>query len=167
MGCVKALLPIDGVPLIAAHVQGMAGVCEGVRVVLGAHRAAIDGALPPHVARIDNPQWAATGPRDSLLLALADLPGDALALVCPVDTPPAPPAVLAALLVRGAPAVPTWRGTDGHPALLVVGPARAALQAGGTLRDALRSAVRVPVDWPDAPLNLNTPQQWTAWRQRS
>ena len=73
--------------------------------------------------------------------------------------------MLDALLAAGAPAVAAEDGRAGHPLLLAVGPARAALEAGGTLRDATAGAHRVNTGWADATVNLNTPADWRTWRR--
>ncbi len=165
MGRPKALLDVDGRPLVARHVEAMRAAGARVRVVLGGHGEAVAAALPPGVEVRWNRDWARTDMRASLALGLADLPDAAPVLVTPVDAPPAPAEVLAALLRQGPPAVPAFAGRDGHPVLVRAGPARAAL-ARAPLRDHLREAARVAVDWPDAVLNLNDPAAWAAWRSR-
>jgi CTP:molybdopterin cytidylyltransferase MocA len=166
MGRPKALLPWEGRPWIAHLVEALRARCPAVRVVLGAHREAIAAALPPWVERVENPDWAATEPRHSLLLGLAGLAAAQRALVCPVDAAPPPPAVLDALLRQGPPAVPWCGGRDGHPVLLRAASARAAL-AEGPLSRHLAGAPRVPVDWPLLDLNLNDPADWAAFGARS
>lgn len=163
MGRPKALLPLDGRPLIVAQVRALAARCGVVRVVLGGHGAALDAALPPEVARIWNPDWACTAMAASIRLGLDALPDDAPVLVTPVDVPPAPDWVLDALLAGGAPALPAVEGQDAHPALVLAGPTREALER-GTLRDALAQARRVPLAWPEGLLNFNTPEDWASWR---
>lgn len=159
MGRAKALLELNGAPLVLGHVRSLARVCARVRVVLGGHGAQIEAALPAEVERVWNPRWAETGMSDSLALALHDLPEEAEALVTPVDLPPAPPEVLRALLRAGPPAVPTFEGRDGHPVYLVAGPIRAAL-ARAPLDRALNGARRVEVAWAETLANLNTPEDW-------
>ena len=162
MGHPKALLDLDGRPLVAWHATGFGAVCGRVRVVVGGAADAVIAALPPGVEAVLNPAWATTGPRDSLCCALDGAPAAWRAIITPVDSPPAPRAILDALLATGGPAVPTWGGEDGHPVVVNVGEAQDALRA-GTLRDALRGAARVPVSWPDTARNLNTPAEWSAW----
>ncbi len=165
MGRSKALLDLDGAPLVARHTEALARVCDRVRVVVGADAPAVVAALPPMGAPIHNPWYATTGPRESLLLAIRDLPDDTWALVTPVDVPPAPASIFSLLLAAGQQAVPTHQGADGHPVLIDVATTRDALIAGQTLSEALAHAARVPVPWPDTTLNLNTPSDWSSWRR--
>ena len=160
MGRPKALLDVNGRPLIRHHIEGLLGVCERCVVVLGGHADQIRAVLPDTVEIRTNPDWRTSGPAESLLLALDT--GVSRAIITPVDVPPAPRAVLEALLSVGGPAVPSWQGQDGHPVVVEAG-ARAVLTGGGFLRDALVGASRVDVRWSDTILNLNTPGQWSAW----
>ncbi|MFT5680378.1 MAG: CTP:molybdopterin cytidylyltransferase MocA [Myxococcota bacterium] len=160
MGHPKALLDLDSTPLIRHHIRHLSGFCGRIVVVTGRHHAQIAAVLPEGVQVIENPDWAQTGPAESLTLALSA--PISRAVVTPVDVPPAPQEVLAALLAVGGPAVPQWQGRDGHPVVIDDG-ARAILARDGVLRDALVDATRVAVDWPDAVANLNRPEQWSAW----
>ncbi|MDG1481615.1 MAG: NTP transferase domain-containing protein [Myxococcota bacterium] len=160
MGHPKALLDLDGAPLIRHHINQFSRVCDRIVVVTGRHRAEIEAVLPPEVVAIHNPSWHQTGPAESLLLALRE--PSTRAVVTPVDVPPVPSAVLDALLAVSGAAVPQWQGRDGHP-VVIDRRARAVLAAGGVLRDALVDAQRVAVEWPDATANLNRPEQWSAW----
>lgn len=172
MGSPKGLLRLDGRPLIEHHLRALRPAARALRVVLGAEAErylAAFGALAPcdlSPSIVLNPDWATTGPRESLQRALADLPADATALLTPVDVAPAPATALAALLSGGAPAVPTWEGLPGHPVWVRVGETREALRQ-GTLQQALTQARRAPVDWPDLALNLNTPEDWAAYVRRA
>ncbi|MFT4979836.1 MAG: molybdenum cofactor cytidylyltransferase [Myxococcota bacterium] len=159
MGSHKALLLVGGVPLIVRHVHALG---PDVRIGLGAEADRIAAVLPPGVDIVINDGWADTGPRETLQRLIEGLPGERWLIITPVDVPPAPPAVLDALLKAGPPAVPVWQGQRGHPVLLTVAAARAAL-VHGTLRDALADAREVPVDWADTTRNLNTPEDWQAW----
>ena len=103
MGRHKALLPVDGVPLLRRHVLSLQGHVDAVTVVLGARAGALAAVVPAGVRVVHNPDWATTGPRESLLAALTGLPAGDQALITPVDVPPAPPSVLSALLAAGAP----------------------------------------------------------------
>ena len=160
MGHPKALLDLDGAPLIHHHIMRLSRFCDRVVVVTGRHRAEIEAVLPSEVVSINNPNWHKTGPAESLLLALHA--PCTRAVVTPVDVPPVPAAVLEALLAVSGAAVPQWQGCDGHP-VVIDEHAKAVLAAGGVLRDALVSAQRVAVEWPDATANLNRPEQWSAW----
>lgn len=166
MGCPKGLLDVDGAPLIRRHVEQLSRHCVGVRVVLGCQAKRHAAAIADTGAElIMNPDWAQTGPAASLTLALVGLPAATTLLISPVDAPPAPHGVLAALLAAPCPAVPVFAGRPGHPVRARVGPLAAALQR-GTLRDATRDATRVLVDWSEVDTNLNTPSEWAAWRSR-
>ncbi len=166
MGRSKAMLDLDGAPIVARHVEALARVCDRVRVVVGAEAERVIAALPPMGAPVRNPWFANTGPRESLLLAIRDLPDESWALVTPVDVPPAPDEVFGQLLAAGQQAVPTVAGEEGHPVLIDVGVTRDLLMTGQTLQEALASAVRVPITWEDALRNLNTPADWSAWQAK-
>jgi nicotine blue oxidoreductase len=161
MGRPKALLELDGQPLIAHHLQAMAPWCRDLIVVLGAHAEEIGAILPQDVQSILNPAWARTGPAESLALAMAHT-NATRAWVTPVDVPPAPQAVLSALAAHPGSCVPTHAGESGHPVQLDLVEAQRALP-GQTLREVLAGATRVPVEWPDTTLNLNTPEAWAQW----
>lgn len=163
MGTHKALLEVDGVPLLRCHVDGLRGHTAAIRVGLGAQADSLAAVLPGDVEVVLNPGWDSSGPRETLLRLSEGLPAAAVLIITPVDVPPAPPRVLAALLQVGAPAVPTHGGKRGHPVVVAAGPLRAALRH-GTLRDALHDAREVPVDWSDTTRNLNTPRDWSEWR---
>lgn len=165
MGRPKALLSVDGRPLLLRHLEAWSGRVRRTVVVLGAQAERIAAVLPIDVEVVINEGWQHTGPRESLALALAGVSAEQAVLITPVDVPPASPEVLDALLARGAPAVPTWEGADGHPVLAVAGHLHAALQV-GTLKAAMADAPRVPVQDPTILLNLNTPGEWSAWLQR-
>jgi len=163
MGTPKALLPIEGLVLINAHVAALAARCSVVRVVLGAHGQEIDAVLPPWVERRWNPEWASTELRDSIVIGLQDSPPDALVVLTPVDVPPVPTAVLETLLAAAEPAVPTHDGREGHPVVIRVEPTRSVLTA-RPLFEALSNATRVPVQWPDCTIGFNTPEAFELWR---
>ncbi len=165
MGRPKALLPVGGRPLVCAHVDALRAVGLEVRVVVGAHADRVARALAgADAARVPNPDWASEGPAGSLARAIADLAPDRTVVVTPVDVPPAPVAVLQALLAVPPPAVITVQGAPGHPVSATAGRLQRILPA-GTLRDALQGARGVPVEWGDALRNLNTPAEWRAWRE--
>ena len=168
MGQPKALLRlVDGRTLLRAWLDALAAVAPLRLVVVGAVVEPLLGLLEPGEQAVLNPDWARTGPAESLHLAAMALP-DATpwALVTPVDVPPCGADDLARLCAAKAPAVLSHHGAPGHPALL--GPAElAALRLGaptGGLRTLLLGATLIPSARPDALLNLNTPQEWEAWR---
>ena len=152
MGRPKALLDHKGEALVNAHVRAFQSVCKDIIVVTGAHDAEIRRVLSPDVYRIQNPNWETSHMSDSLRLAICDR--DGLALVTPVDCPPAPRSVVEALSQVDNPAVCTFRGKDGHPVTIDMARTR---RAAGSLRDILADAVRVPTQWPGALENWNTP----------
>lgn len=160
----KALLHFDGASLVEHHIAAMRARGLAVRVATGAHAERIGGLAAAAGATLHrNRQWLQTGPMHSLRICVADLPDATPLLVTPVDVPPAPAAVIAALLACDGPAVPSVSGRDGHPIRTTVGVIRKS-DLGHTLRDALHGAVRIAVDWPGALRNLNTPDDFRAWR---
>lgn len=165
MGRPKGLLELGGEPLLLHHLRVLGAACASVRVVLGRHHAELLPVLDDLAEVVDNPDWAETGPRESLALALEHpepLPDRARVLVTPVDVPPAPAEVVAALLAAGPLAVPVFRGQRGHPVVVQVGAARLGLRH-ATLREILACAVEVPVDWPDLAVDFDTPDAWAHW----
>jgi CTP:molybdopterin cytidylyltransferase MocA len=164
MGEPKALLRFGDGTLLAHHVRGFQDAGLAVRVAVGGHAEQVTReAVEAGASAVPNPAWADTGPTHSLWLCISGLPDHAHVLVTPVDVPPAPPAVLAALLGAPAQAVLSVGGHDGHPIRVRVGAVR-SLGPGETLRDALAQADRIEADWPDGLLNLNTPEAFNAWR---
>lgn len=154
MGQPKALLLVDGIPLVNLHVARLRACGLRVTVVLGARASDIAAVLPDDVSRCVNLDWERSGPAESAALALAGL---GPTVVTPVDVPPARPLDLRRLLEAPGPAVLTWRGQDGHPVRL--DPPHGAERLDRRLRDALR----IPVDDPARILNLNTPDEFFAW----
>ena len=163
MGRPKALLPVGGVPLVRVHQAVLEARCREVRVVLGAYDEAIAAALGPGAVAVPNPRWAESGPRESLLLALEGLADDTPVVVTPVDVPPATAESIVRLTAGPPPAALAHAGDAGHPVLVEAGAARAALLAGGTLKDVVGATPRLVEAGPDALRNLNTLEDWTAW----
>jgi molybdenum cofactor cytidylyltransferase len=166
MGRPKALLELDGRPIVAWHCEALSAVADQVVVVEGG--APLEGAVPAGARIVRNDAWATTEPRHSLLLAIADLdPLDEI-IATPVDVPPAPANVLAALLaappdvVAARGAVVAYRDAPGHPIRIGAASLRAGLAA-GTLRHATAQALRVPVAWPGAVLTWNSETEWLAF----
>ena len=169
MGRPKALLPLFGEPLVLHHVRALGARAQGVVVVTGGHREAVEGILPRHVRVVHNTAWSASWPADSLRLALDAVDATGPVWVTPVDTPPAPIALLDALAATPLPSVPAHGDATGHPVLLddrTVAALRARVPDGG-LRTLLGHATRVP--WPDPwqVRDFDTPEAWRAFTTRS
>lgn len=172
MGGPKALLLVDGKPLVSAHVENLARAgCDPIVVVVrSAIAARVRELMAPsgaHVCIVNSDSMAA-----SLRGALASvLPQrQRSVIVTPVDTLPARLSTLEALLRPDAyAATPRYQGRGGHPVV-----ARESLLQkfregySGTLRDLLRSAEaqRCHVDVDDAAIvsDLNTPADLAAHR---
>ncbi len=154
MGEPKALLSLDGEPLVVAHVRAFEAVGLRVTVVVGACGNDVVAVLPASVRVVWNEAWASTGPAESAALGLA---GMGPALLTPVDVPPACRADLQALIAARGPAVLQFEGVDGHPVRL--DPPHEPIR----LDVRLRSAGRLVSADPDRVLNLNSPPEWSAW----
>jgi len=166
MGRPKALLPLRGEPLIAAHVRALAVASDPIYVVLGAHAETIRRAIPAGAIAIVNENWETTFPADSLRQALlhADIRG--ACWVTPVDVPPATPDTLSRLMQAGPPAVPTSPlGEPGHPVLLdrqMVQIIREGAPPGG-LRTLLKCTPRIPVEAVDVARDFDDPAAFAKW----
>ena len=163
MGRPKALFPVGGVPLVRLHQAVLETQCSEVRVVVGAFNEEIAGVLGARAVSVPNPRWAESGPRESLLLALAGLADDTRVVITPVDVPPATRGALARLTWTEPPAALGHAGQAGHPVQVEAGRARAVLLAGGTLKDVVGETPKLVEAGPDVLRNLNTPEEWTAW----
>ncbi len=152
MGHPKALLDHQGEALVNAHVRAFQTQCKQIIVVTGAHDTEIQRVLAPEVDCIHNANWQTSHMSDSLRLAIRDRQG--LALVTPVDCPPAPIRVLEAITRVGNPAVCTFMGKDGHPVAIDMA---ITCRSVGSLREVLADAIRVPTRWPGALENWNKP----------
>lgn len=160
MGHPKALIEVESVPLVTAHIQRLEALVGEVRVVDGA----VDLSRWVGQRRRTNARWASTGMWESLAIGLAGWPGPVI--VTPVDAPPAPSADLVRLLATAPPATLAWHGQPGHPAYL--GPAEVARIASEPspsegLAALLRHARRVQATTPDVCRNLNTPKDLHDW----
>jgi CTP:molybdopterin cytidylyltransferase MocA len=174
MGGPKALLVVDGRPLIHAHVQRLREArCNNIVVVTRHATAAAIGDMPgARVVCADTHSMAA-----SLSIGLQDLAPcvDRVVLVAPVDTLPVRCSTLRALLTAAAAegtlvATPQHRGRSGHPIAL-----RERLLRGfregytGTLRDVVRGAgaqrCKLEVDDAAVLVDLDTPADLAAHRR--
>lgn len=168
MGSPKALLPWEGGgTLIEAWLAALRPRCGRCAVVVGAVVDPIAALLWPDDLLVINPRWAETGPYDSLRLGLAALGDSAQVLVTPVDAPPASSAELERLLATPPPAVLSWAGRPGHPALLdrqLINTILNNPAPSGGLSSLLTAATAVPADSGATLLNLNTPEDLARWR---
>ncbi len=166
MGRSKALLRLGSATVLEAHVAALRGYSRRVVVVLGHDAPRHSALLPPDVQVVHNARWAESWPADSLRLALQEAQVEGRCWVTPVDTPPAAPETLEALLEAGAPAVPVdARGRGGHPVLLdarLVERIRRGAPDGG-LRTLLGHATRVLVQDPLVSRDFDTPEAWRAF----
>ena len=162
MGAPKGLLRLRGRSLLALQVAAYAGFSKRIAVVLGALEAEHRAELGPEILTVVNPRWADSWPVDSLAIALASIETRGPIFALPVDTPPAQPATLRALLEHGAPAVPTSEGRDGHPVLIDahIAAAVASRPPDGGLRTLLTRARRVPVAQPGLDRDFDRPADW-------
>lgn len=169
MGQPKALLRlVDGRTLLRAWLDALALVAPLRLVVVGAVVEPLVALLRPGERAVQNPDWAHTGPAESLHLAALALPEDTpWALVTPVDVPPCGADDLRALCAAETPAVLSYGGLPGHPVRLGPNELRALRRAPpvGGLHTLLTGATRIPSAQPDTLLNLNTPQDLDAWRR--
>ncbi len=162
MGEPKALLRLGEQTLLAAHIQALSSLCQPVVVVGGALSDALERICRAMGAQyVHNAAWETTMPMDSLRCVLElDLPHPWV--VTPVDVPPVDPDALALLLDVSGAAVLAFEGRPGHPVVLAkreIGGLKEALH----LRSLLKTAALVQGKNPDCLLNLNRPDQWTAW----
>jgi CTP:molybdopterin cytidylyltransferase MocA len=180
MGTPKALVEVDGEPLVRRALRALdEGGAAPVVVVLGARAAAVRALLPPGVEAVEAAGWA-DGMGASLRAGLAALTGrdgpDA-ALVHLVDLPGVPAAAVARLLAAGTGAAvlarAAYRGRPGHPVLLGrahwAGVGAAAVgDAGARGYLAGRTDVRL-VECGDLadPDDVDTPEQLAAFTART
>jgi CTP:molybdopterin cytidylyltransferase MocA len=177
MGGPKALLVVDGKPLVASHVERLREVgCRPIIVVVRASVAAAVRAILSDVpeARVVPADTASMAASLALGLEYVSAEPSQVVVVSPVDTLPVQRATLEALLsaVMAAGvqvATPCHRGRGGHPVV-----ARERLlqvfrrRDPGTLREVIRSAEprrhRVNVDDPAVGGDLDTPADLAALR---
>jgi nicotine blue oxidoreductase len=178
MGAPKALLVVDGLPLVARHAARLteAGCGELVIVVRPALVASVEAFGTG--ARIVGASTAAQA--ESLEVGLAALPPWGELLVTPVDLLPARVETLRALLAElrrsGACAVtPEYAGRGGHPVALAASFGAARRPGEGVSLRAQLEALgprrrRLPVDDPAVLGDFDTPaaldaraERWTIW----
>jgi CTP:molybdopterin cytidylyltransferase MocA len=173
MGGPKALLVVDGKPLIHAHVQRLQELgCSPIIVVMREATAAALGTITGVEIIAANTDSMA----GSLKVAVASLsPGpDRIVIVAPIDTLPARRSTLHALLTAASVdgvhvATPQYRGRSGHP-IAIREELLQVFRAGyaGTLRDLVRSAgaarQRLEVADASVQIDLNTPADLAAFR---
>ncbi len=168
MGQSKGLLRLGSDPLVVAHGLAFTHITDRVIVVLGADAQRHRDPLPSHWEVVINPDWAATGPAESLRHALVQLDVRTGCWVTPVDVPPASAETLRALAAAGGPAVPVFeRDIPGHPVLLdadLTASVRRTAPEGG-LRTLLRTARRVPVSGT-LHADFDTPEAWAEFSSR-
>jgi molybdenum cofactor cytidylyltransferase len=173
MGGPKALLLVDGEPLVCAHVRRLRELgCSPILVVTRPSAAAVLGQVAgAHNVVADTDSMTA-----SLMAALAQLPpaADRVVLVATVDTIPVERSTLRALLTAATDAdvlvaTPQHNGQSGHP-IAIREPLLRMCHAGyaGTLRDIVRSAGvqrrKVEVDDAAVRVDLDTPADLAALR---
>ena len=125
MGRPKALVEVDGVPLVLRALAVLSGGgAAPVVVVLGAEAEAVRAVLPPEVRAVEAPDWA-DGMGASLRAGLAVLEavdGALAAVVHLVDLPGVPAAVVARLTAAGGDrdvlARAAYGSRPGHPVLI-------------------------------------------------
>jgi len=176
MGRDKASLPWGDTTLLAyqASQQQAAGLSP-VAVVRGLQQATIP--LPAGVTIACNPQ-PERGKVSSILTGLAALPLEFATLALVAVDQPRPAWLYAALLeaqrATGAPLVAPQQGDRlGHP-LLIAGSLRTELLQLNEATQGLRQLVRqyrsallaVPLATPLVCCDLNTPEEYQAWRDR-
>ena len=157
MGQPKALLDVGGRSLLRAHVDAMEAVGLRVIVVLG-YAETLHRAVLPHSVEVRiNAAWETTAMKESAAIGLK---GVGVAILTPVDVPPASMETLRLLLSAPLPAYVRHAGSPGHPVRLH--PPHLLEKLSSRLGDA------EPIDIDDASclINLNTPADWAAWRKK-
>jgi molybdenum cofactor cytidylyltransferase len=173
MGRPKALLPLGGVTFLERVVATADGAgLSPVRVVIGAHREAIELALPWLHDRFVHNDRVEDGQLHSLRLVLRDLPASCEGcVVMLVDHPLVREgtvrALVQAFLEHRAPmVVPRFGARRGHPALFgreLFDPLCHGSLEGGARRVVRERGVRpleVPVDDPGVLADVDTPGEY-------
>jgi len=177
LGRPKQLLRRQGQPLLLHAIDAARAAAPGVPlvVVLGAHRMRLRLVLrraAPAALVAANPRWA-EGLASSLQAAIAAVPrGTRAILVQLVDQPRIDAGALRRLLNAwrrrpGVPAAAHYDNRAGVPAVLPRSSWRAvrALRGDSGARVLLRGARALTlVDMPEAAVDLDTPEDVSAWR---
>lgn len=168
MGRAKALIEIEGRPLLGRQLAALEGFAQRI-VVLGAHAGEILEALDPELQGtvvVSNPNWE-TGRSSSLRAGFAEVSGQVRGILVAGVDQPIDPDVVTALLEAFDPAVhshavPRVGERAGHPLLVSAvlrDPHLLGLPDDRTLKDLLRAfessrlEVSVPSRTPLADLN--------------
>ena len=170
-GTDKLLQEIDGLPLLS-RVAGRAVQVARTRVVLGEDQAARRAALDGHAVEIV-PVAPGLGMAASLVAGVAGLAGPVMILLADMpDIRAEDIATLAALAAAGAGPILRAADHDGRPGHPVIFPADALPAiakltgdqgAGPLLKSRARDVMLYPIG-PQACLDLDTPEDWAAWR---
>jgi CTP:molybdopterin cytidylyltransferase MocA len=177
MGGPKALLVVDGQPLVTAHAQRLREA--GCRPIVVVVRAAIATQVRDMLRQVPEAQLCVADTASmsaSLVAALGCVPAQSgrAVVVSPIDTLPVRPSTLDALLrAVMAPqvhvATPRYQARGGHPIVAREGLLQAFRDGySGTLRDLLRGAeaqrLRLDLDDPEVASDLDTPSDLAARR---
>ncbi|MCP4804731.1 MAG: NTP transferase domain-containing protein [Proteobacteria bacterium] len=154
MGRPKALLPVGARTLVEAWVELLSTVAEVV---------VVDGAVPlGHlVPARTNPDWATTGPWESLRIGLHGHSGPAL--VTPVDVPPCSAEDLARLVAAHGDALLSHGDAPGHPVRLADSARLVGACPPGGLSSLLVGAEWLPTTDAGVAANMNTPADVGRW----
>ena len=164
MGSPKPLLSItNNKNLLSLHLEHYASFCNEIRVVTGAKAEKIRPFIGKH-REIYNKDWAHTEMRDSILLALEELPDTEIILLSPIDVPPAQTNALRAIISQKLPVCCGYQKKRGHPLIATKGwlYEKAVL---GPLCDHITDVKVIEMD-RDRTLNLNTIEQFQDWLVR-
>ena len=167
LGAPKQLLVLDGKPLIRRAVEAAcASRAEHVAVVLGAHAAAVSGALGlTRATTLHNADWSSAGMASSLHVAVrwAEQLGARALLLCVCDQPHLTAAQLDRLLAAHGSeqrcVASRYLDALGVPALITAEHFAALYAIHGDRGAAplLRSGIDVgTVDWPEGAVDLDT-----------
>ena len=129
MGLQKAMIDIDGKPLIRRHLDTLGSVCNNLIVVSG-FRAKRLRPWISDATEIHNINWSENEMRQSILKGILTLEDHATVLVTPVDTVPLSKSGLERLIQSPTPAVCVHKKQFGHPLAAQVSWLKDVLQNG-------------------------------------